>query len=223
MVRSAWWWGGLAVAGSLLVWVGATGADATAASGSKENRYVGADRCKMCHAAEEGGNQFAKWQEMKHAHAFEVLKTDEAKAIAAERGLGDPTKEAECLRCHETAHGAGFDQVHPRFPRNRGVQCESCHGPGEKHFEIRLRAAASKEELPITADEIITQPPKETCLGCHNEQSPSFQPFCMKSFASKIEHLDPRKERTEAELDARRCKCGDDCACTQGECGEPWK
>lgn len=181
---------------------GSTGAPVTV----KENRYVGSDRCKMCHAADEGGNQYSKWQSMKHAHAFEVLSSPEAKAAGAERGVENPAKAAECLKCHETAYGEDAAKVHPKFPREKGVQCESCHGPGEKHFEARLRAASSKTPIPVAADEIIAKVPEETCKKCHNEESPSYKPFCFKCFRAKIEHLDPRKARTKEELEERKCK-----------------
>ena len=43
---------------------------------------------------------------------------------------------------------------------------------------------------------------QRTCLGCHNEESPQFQPFCFKRLFEKIGHLDPRRGRSEADLAA---------------------
>jgi hypothetical protein len=93
-------------------------------------------------------------------------------------------------------------------------------------MKARFLAAASQkgeaQYTPVPADEIVTSPPLATCLGCHNEESPTYKPFCFKDRWEKIQHLNPRKPRTPEQLEAMKCKCPDPCPCVQGECGPPY-
>jgi hypothetical protein len=66
--------------------------------------FVGVKKCKSCHGKEKMGDQCSVWNASVHAEAFETLGTEKAKKWAAERGLGDPQAEEDCLRCHVTAH-----------------------------------------------------------------------------------------------------------------------
>lgn len=194
------------------------------------NRYIGADRCRNCHRAEESGDQHGVWLENRHAKAFETLASDAAKKYAQERGIADPQKAEECMKCHDTGFGMGRRELHRSFKANLGVQCESCHGPGENHQKARLAAAAA-EEAPakftvIPAGEMITAIDQKTCLQCHNDQSPGFKPFCFYKSVAVIRHLNPLKPRTEEQLAALLvCGCGENCECVNGcedgKCGVP--
>ncbi len=190
------------------------------------SNYLGAEKCKTCHQPEKKGNQYKKWQESKHAKAFATLGSPEAKKLAKEKGIDDPQKSDKCLKCHVTAFGVPAEHLAKGFDPKLGVQCESCHGPGEKHFKARMVAAmketaADKDKYrPIPADEIATLSMLKTCLTCHNEESPSFKDFCMKKRYAEIGHLDPRKSRTPEQLAAMKCGCGDKCTCKKGECGD---
>jgi hypothetical protein len=181
-----------------------------------DNKYIGADKCKGCHGNAESGDQYGHWKGMKHARAFEVLASDEAKKLAAERGIADPQKSDECVRCHVTAFGVPEDRLKKGFDRSHGVQCETCHGPGELHMKARF-AAAAKGDAPqgyvqVPADEIVTSPKQELCLECHNKKSPSYQEFCFHEFNAKIRHLNPKKPRAAIDLGTCSCpKCASGC------------
>ncbi len=189
-----------------------------------KNRYIGSKACKNCHSATSKGEQFQKWEASKHAKAFATLATEEAKKAAAERNIQDPQKSAECLQCHVTAYKEDPANLKKGFQPEAGVQCESCHGPGENHAKVRLAAAAESEQegyVKIPEDEIVASPPVKICLECHNEKSPSFKPFCFKKRNSVILHQDPRKARTAEELKSmKECGCGEACACKQAECSK---
>lgn len=203
----------------------------------KPNRYIGAAKCMNCHQAKAAGDQWTAWQDAKHSKAFEVLASDEAKRVAKELGIDDPQKSDKCLKCHVTGHGLDKELFKKGFKPEHGVQCETCHGPGEEHLRARFRAAAEAPELPegevapyivVPADEIIVSPAREVCYGCHNEKSPSFKSFCYFERVSKIRHLDPRKPRTKEQRAAMLvCGCGDSCACVHecpdDGCGVPPK
>ena len=186
------------------------------------NRYIGAAACKNCHKAKEKGEQYVKWEESKHSKTFDVLASPEAKEAAAKLGVTEPQKDPKCLQCHVTAFDKNKRDIKQGFKPEMGVQCESCHGPGEQHAKARFAAAANGEpqdHVVIPADEIVIVPEVKTCLECHNDKSPTFKPFCFKERWAKISHLDPRKDRTEAQLAAMKCDCGEKCGCTQAECG----
>jgi len=166
----------------------------------KPNKYIGAEACSSCHKAKVNGDQYANWKGTKHAQAFEVLASDEAKKIAKDRKIDDPQKSGECLKCHQTAFDVPAGDLGPRFDPKQGIQCESCHGAGEKHKSVVVDAPPNLE--------IVAVPPAETCTGCHNKNSPSYKPFCYKYFASKIRHLNQKKGRTPEELKAMECQGG---------------
>lgn len=202
------------------------------------SKYIGAEKCKNCHSAESAGNQYHVWQGVGHAKAFETLGSDKAKEIAKAKGIDDPQKSDLCLKCHTTAFGVAADLIKKGFDSKQGVQCESCHGPGEAHFKARFAAAAKGggEEgfgdekgkaaayQKIPESEIITKVDQKTCLSCHNQESPTFKPFCFYERSAKIAHLDPRKPRTAEEKLVCGCdKCVCEHGCEAGKCGVPDK
>src|SRR6185369_3917010 len=114
---------------------------------------------------------------------------------------------------HQTAFGVPAEEIKKGFDVKQGVQCESCHGPGALHMSARM-AALSKaggdegfgddkgkgkvaERQSIPEGEIIVKLDQKTCLGCHNDEGPSFKPFCFHKFESQIRHFDPRKPHAE--------------------------
>lgn len=201
-----------------------------AKGGAAANKYIGAEKCKNCHSAETTGNQFGAWHKSEHAKAFEKLGSDEAKRIAKEKGIDDPQKSDKCLKCHETAFGLAADLIKKGFDPKQGVQCESCHGPGDAHLKARF-AAASKaggdegggdgKAAPVQKipdGEIIANVGEKTCLVCHNTESPTYKPFCFCERSAKIAHFDPRKThpKAEAPCSCDKCKAG---TCPVANCG----
>ena len=183
-----------------------------AAAPAKANRYIGAKACKNCHAGAEKGEMFEKWTKEPHSKAWEVLGTPKAKEVGAKLGIADPQKSPDCLKCHVTAYGAPEAEIKKGFKIEDGVQCESCHGPGEAHFKLRFaESQKGGAAAPVTPEEIRTGRDVATCQKCHNEKSPTYKPFCLKERMEKIEHLDPRKKRTEEELKKLRETCYPGC------------
>lgn len=79
---------------------------ASAMTTAHAEEWVGATRCKTCHAA-----QHAQWLKTPHARAHHVLD-------AGQR------RDRRCTACHSTAAQRGL----------HGVQCESCHGAGGHYW-----------------------------------------------------------------------------------------
>jgi len=180
------------------------------------NRYIGAEKCKSCHGAADGGDQYGAWTKMKHAKAFETLAGEDAKKLASAKGIADPQKADECVKCHVTAFGVPDDQIKKGFEKTHGVQCESCHGPGEAHMKARFAAAAAAGGATgytkIDPAEIVAVPSADACVTCHNDKSPSYKAFCYHEFNAKIRHLNPKKPRTEVDIGKCPCpKCANGC------------
>lgn len=174
-----------------------------------DNKFVGVGKCKNCHAEPAKGDQYNNWLKEKHAKAYETLASEAAKKTAKERGIEDPQKSAECLQCHVTAYGVAAEQKHKKFDETQGVQCESCHGPGDKHVKARLAGEDPPADKPLKVGEgeINRTPGAETCKKCHNEKSPNYKPFCYKKFAKEIAHLDPRRGHAADHFDKLECDC----------------
>ncbi len=154
----------------------------------KPPQYIGTKSCKLCHSRKSIGAHYKVWAKGPHAQAFETLASDAALKIGAERGLTEPPqKSAECLSCHVTGHGLDKKRYGKDYDAAQGVTCEACHGPAERYWEEdkHTGAAASSAELQ--------HPGEKTCLGCHNEKSPTFRKFGFEAHWKKIVHKTPEK------------------------------
>ena len=154
--------------------------------------FVGTDGCKLCHKSEAKGDQYGKWAASPHAKAFETLGTDEAKKLAAEKGVkGNPQEAAECLGCHVTAYGVDAKLVGPKLTKEEGVGCESCHGAGADY-----KAMKTMKDLDAAKAAGLVMPTEETCKGCHNEKSPTWKgEFDFAKMYAKIAHPNPQNKK----------------------------
>ena len=156
-------------------------------------QYIGSSKCKMCHMSAKRGDQFGKWSNGPHAKAFEVLATEEAKAVAQKAGVQtDPQKAPECLKCHVTAYDAPASAKADSYAMEEGVGCESCHGPGSlyKTMKIMKDLAAGTQDPEAVS---FKAGDEATCLTCHNEASPTYKPFNYAEAWKQIEHPVPQE------------------------------
>ena len=124
-----------------MVFMGITGlVIAQDAPAPAEATYLGADKCKMCHA-----KQHATYMKMKHATAIEALSAEEQ-------------KKPECVKCHVTGFGktGGFESLE-KTPKMAGVQCEACHGAGS----LNMKAPMADKKKTINGKGI-------DCRECHS-------------------------------------------------------
>ena len=113
----------------------------------QQNGYVSATACQRCHQQE-----YLQWSATRHAFAFETL-------VKKERYF-----DADCVSCHTTGLGysTGF-QIGDHDSTLKGVQCETCHGPGKQHV-----GNPKKSNIRSGADTTL-------CLECHDtKHSPGF-------------------------------------------------
>ena len=115
-------------------------------SSSRPSRSV---TCAQCHAT-----QYAFWKQTKHAHAFETLEKNGRQL------------DLDCIRCHVTGwmEPGGLCNI-AKPGDSKDVQCESCHGPAERH------AQEPGDKTRITRDM-----PESGCKSCHTpENSTAFE------------------------------------------------
>ena len=149
-----------------------------------KNIYAGVKRCKVCHETEEMGNQYTVWEHSKHADAYKTLLTEESAEIAKSWGLSLSAQEApECLKCHVTGYNNSKAEFGKKFIKEDGIQCESCHGPGEAYRKENIMC---DRDLSITNGLILPKP--KDCLSCHNEESPRYKTFVYETYYEKIMH-----------------------------------
>ncbi|HLX63639.1 MAG TPA: cytochrome c family protein [Planctomycetota bacterium] len=170
---------------------------AVSLTGSDDAIYAGVGSCRKCHLATVSGDQYEKWVESEHSNAYHILTTDDAKKIAKDKNLGDPTKAVECLKCHVTAYDQPAKKKGEKFDATLGIQCESCHGPGQRHVDERLDSDAGSDDKIVTLPkgELAPMPTAESCRKCHNKESPTYRPFAYNKFFPVMAHNDPRKKR----------------------------
>ena len=111
------------------------------------NGYVSATACQHCHEQE-----YLQWSATRHAFAYETL-------LKKERYF-----DAGCVSCHTTGFGysTGYHIGDPDSTL-KGVQCETCHGPGKQHV-----GNPKKSNIRSGADTSL-------CLQCHDSKhSPGF-------------------------------------------------
>lgn len=155
--------------------------------GDKARTFKGADNCKMCHKKAKTGDQYNIWKNNVHAKAYATLASEESKKIAKEKGIADPQKAPECLKCHVTAYGVDAKLLEKKFKIEDGVSCESCHGAAGDYYKNKVMKEIAAGKIDgatvgmIKADEKL-------CVTCHNDQSPTFKGFNYKEFSAKIAH-----------------------------------
>lgn len=168
---------------------------------AQDAKFVGATKCKACHNSKKKGAQFKAWQAGPHSKTFATLGTPKAKEVAVKAGVkGDPQKADECLQCHVTTHGVDAKLLAASVKPEEGIQCESCHGPGDKYRKASVMNAKKYKtdpegSLTLWKEKGLIIPDEKTCIKCHNEKSPSFKKFVYAERLKIIAHPNPQIQR----------------------------
>jgi hypothetical protein len=148
-------------------------------------KYIGAEKCKMCHNKPATGDQYKKWNESTHAKALKTLANQKSIDYAKKNGIADATKDAKCLKCHST-YDAVAANLRGGILATEGVSCESCHGPGSAYKSPTIM---KNQKLALQNGLII--PDQKVCIACHNPENPFHKEFNYETFKAKIAHPDP--------------------------------
>lgn len=185
----------LSVAAAIAVLAFGLGSVAHAAEGAATDavgKYVGVAKCKMCHKKPEEGAQYDIWLKSKHAKAFETLASPEAKADAAKKGIADPQKDPQCLKCHATAAAVMDDLANQKITMEEGVSCESCHGPGSGYYKKKVMEDLVAGTVDPKSVGLI-EPTEAVCKTCHTPEGNSFyKEFVFAERVKEIAHPTPK-------------------------------
>jgi hypothetical protein len=156
-----------------------------AVGADEEHEFVGNKSCKKCHI-----KVFKSWEKLPHGMALNVLKPGERAESKARFKLDpqkDYTQDESCIGCHTVGFGKPGGYVIAKAEDADAVKkseqlahvgCESCHGPGKDYIEVFNDIQKSKRKY--TQSELtaagLNVPDEATCLGCHNEKSPTHDP-----------------------------------------------
>ena len=152
-------------------------------------KYIGADKCKLCHNKPATGEQFNKWTKEPHSKAIATLSNQASLDYAKKNGIADPAKEASCLKCHSTFHDVDA-KLRSTITAAEGVSCESCHGPGSSY---KAPAIMKNRDMAIKMGMFV--PDKQTCLKCHNKENPFYKEFNYEAALAKVIHPNPAAKK----------------------------
>ncbi len=117
-------------------------------------KFIGSEKCSPCHQ-----KQFEEWKESRHAKSTDHLSEHQK-------------KDTRCQLCHNPSSLTEKNL-------SASVHCETCHGPGEFYaFSYVMRDRELSHLLGLKPTAI------HNCSTCHNQDSPSTEPFRLVGFHS---------------------------------------
>ena len=152
-------------------------------------KYIGADKCKVCHNKPAKGEQYNKWAKDPHSQALKSLANQKSIDYAKKNGIADATKDPKCLKCHST-YDAVAANLRGGILATEGVSCESCHGPGSAY-----KSPAIMKNQALALKNGLILPDEKVCKTCHNPENPFHKDFKFAEYAAKVAHPDPTRAK----------------------------
>jgi hypothetical protein len=172
--------------------------------------FVGDKACQKCHF-----QQHKSWKKTGLAKAMKTLEptteADNKELFAKKKAANlDPAKDyttdATCLKCHTTGYGepGGYpadpkkDEAAGKLAAARGsVGCESCHGAGSLYVKHKTAEVEKNKDAKFPFEDLaklgMKKPDEANCTSCHNDQSPTKEPFKFDDAKTKMHDL-PKKQ-----------------------------
>lgn len=167
----------LKTAFALTAWLICAGAQAQPLPSEAEYQHLGPATCasSVCHGKvtpDETSNvwlnEYRIWsRDDYHSGAYNVLRSDESRAMAEKLGLSNATTARVCLDCH--ADNIPAEKRGEKFQISDGVGCEACHGGAERWIESHAEPEATHEDN-LARGMYPTEKPEaraRLCLSCH--------------------------------------------------------
>jgi hypothetical protein len=136
-------------------------------------KFTGEPSCSSssCHGGGTGRNEAVIYgRKDRHAVAHGILAKGTSLRIAEALGIvGDPTKSAQCNVCHAPMQGVSPDRLVQGASADRGVSCESCHGPAENWLRFHTRPDVNFQQIVSAGlrdmNDIYGR--ANVCVACH--------------------------------------------------------
>ena len=114
-------------------------------------------------------NEYITWSKHDHhSRAYLSLQNSDSKKMAANLGIGDPSKEPLCLKCH-SIHTESETPKSDKLRLEDGVSCEACHGAAEGYLKSHsVTGATHAENVANGLTDLSNIDTRATlCLSCH--------------------------------------------------------
>ncbi len=136
-------------------------------------KFTGSPSCSStsCHGGGTGRNECVIYEHKdRHAVSYGILGKGTSLRIAESLGIvGDPAKAAQCNVCHAPMQGVPLERLMKDTHADKGVGCESCHGPAENWRLFHTRPDVSFQQIVATGmrdlNDIYGR--ANTCVACH--------------------------------------------------------
>ena len=139
--------------------------------------FVGSQSCKSssCHGGGSDKGQTATWEKKdRHSKAHVVLGGPRSKKMAEAMGIADAQKSARCTICHSPLEALPDSRFMTNAKVDRGISCESCHGPAEKWLLFHTRKDVSHDQRIAAglreAGDLYHR--SNMCIACHHVVDP---------------------------------------------------
>ena len=146
-------------------------------SGAVENpltaKFTTASSCSStsCHGGGSAHNESLIYERHdRHAFAAGILAKGTALRMAESLGItGDLAKATQCNVCHSPMQGVPLDRLTKDVRPDRGVSCESCHGPAENWLRFHTRRDVNFEQIVASGlrDMNSLYGRANACVACH--------------------------------------------------------
>ncbi len=122
--------------------------------GAEPGRFTTEASCasSSCHGGGKANGQCQVWEnlDVHHTRAPAILAVARSARLAENLGIPDATKDARCTVCHDPLQSMPAKNFAPGVnlsAREKGVSCETCHGPAESWLRFHTRPDATHEQM----------------------------------------------------------------------------
>jgi len=159
------------------------------AQNKKQNKYIGAQKCGMCHRGGKIGAQYKLWQKRKHSKSYKALLSEKGIKLAKSYGLGKASEAKVCLNCHAPTALIDEKLVARGVKIENGVQCETCHGAGQHYRSMKIM----KNKIKAIENGLVELAAiKALCVKCHKGDEHTGK-FDFEKAWKQVKHPVPEK------------------------------
>jgi hypothetical protein len=136
-------------------------------------RFTGSPSCAStsCHGGGTGRNEAVIYERRdRHAVSYGILGKGTSMRIAEALGIvGDPGKASQCNVCHAPMQGVPPERLMKDVVADRGVSCESCHGPAENWLRFPTRPDVNYAQIVSAGLRDLNDlyGRANACVACH--------------------------------------------------------
>ncbi len=163
-------WSSLFTSSFLLIAANAFGAEEAKVSGLK---FTGSPSCAStsCHGGGTSHNESLIYERKDpHAVSFGILGKGTSLRMAESLGIkGDIAADSRCNVCHAPMQGVSATHLVKDLKPDKGVGCESCHGPAENWLRFHTRPDVNFQQIVATGMRDLNDlyGRANTCVACH--------------------------------------------------------